>query len=116
MTAKKFANKIRTYTKQTSTSLVDADILLLANPIKDQLSELIASRDIKGNYFIIPALLDLTAGQREYALPDDILDHLYSVEVAFSNTTDTFGDLAYQMAWKDDFRRWRTSRIEQNIQ
>lgn len=116
MTALKFANKIRTYTKQTSTSLTDADILLLANPIKDSLAELIATRDIKGNYFILPTLGDLVANQREYAWPDDVLDHIYSVEVAFSSTTDSFGQLKYVQAFPDDYRRLGLSRIEANIQ
>ena len=112
MTPLIFANKIRSYTKQSTTSLTDADILLLANPIKDSMAELIASRDIKGNYFVIPTLVDLVAGQREYALPDDVLDHLYSIEVAFSQLVP----IPYVLAFPDDFRRLGLSRTEANIQ
>src|ERR1035437_3552248 len=101
MTLLKFANKIRSYCKQSLTSLTDADILLLANPIKDSMAELIATRDIKGNYFVIPTLCDLVANQREYAWPDDVLDHIFSLEVAFSQATP----IPYVLAFPDDFRR-----------
>ena len=116
MTRLNFANLIRSYTKQTSISLVDSDILLLANPVKDDLAELIASRDIKGNYFILPTLDNLIAGQREYAFPDDMLDHMFSLEVAFSNKVDSQGQLPYVLARKDDFRRFNLARTEANIQ
>lgn len=115
MTALQFANKIRTYTKQNSSSLADADILSLANPLKDQLAELIATRDIKGNYFILPSLVDFVAGQREYPLPDDVLDHIFSVEIAFTSTTDSFGEIQYVMATKDDFRKTGLARREMYI-
>lgn len=116
MTPLNFASKIRKDTKQTTTSLTDSDILLLANPIKDSLSDLIAQRDIGGNYFVIPTLLNLTASQREYALPDDVLDHIYSLEIAFTNTLNSFSEIQYILSNHDDFRKWGVSRIEANIQ
>ena len=111
MTILKLANKIRTYTKQTSTSLTDANLLLLINPAKDELSELVASRDIKGNYFILPATNNLTADQREYAFPDDILDHIFSVEASFTTATP----LDYKLCLPDDFRRHGIGKTETNI-
>lgn len=116
MTALKLASRLRKYTKQNSTSLSDADCLLLLNAVKDDLSDLIAQKDIGSNYFVIPTLLNLTANQREYALPDDVLDHIVSVEIAFTNTLDAFGGIQYLLAYNDDFSQWGVSRIEANIQ
>lgn len=116
MTPAGLANSVRFKSKTTSTTFSDADILAIANPAKDELCALIAERDIKGNYFILPALSDLTAGQREYAVPDDVLNSIYSVEFAFSNTADAFSQLSYILSLPDDFRRWRVSRSEANIQ
>jgi len=116
MTRLAFATKIRNFTKQDVNSLTDATLLTLANPIKDHLAELIASRDIKGNYFILPALDNLIANQREYAFPDDVLDHIYSVEAAFSNTVDSFGQLPYVQCFPDDYRRLGLARTEGNLQ
>ena len=116
MNALQLATKIRSYTKQSSTSLSDATLLPMVNDAKNEMSELIAARDIKGNYFILPTLGNLNANQREYSFPDDVLDHIFSVEVAFSNATDNFGQLHYVLAFPDDFRRFGLARTESNIQ
>ena len=116
MTAFQLAQKIRSYTKQTSVSLPDATLLPMVNDAKNEMAELIASRDIKGNFFIVPSLTNLIANQREYAFPDDQLNHIFSIEVAFSSTTDTFGQLPYVAAFPDDFRRLGLARTEANIQ
>lgn len=116
MTRLKFANLVRRYTKQTITSLADADLLLLANAEKDNMTELITGRDMKGNYFILPSLDNLIAGQREYAQPDDVLDQIFSVEFAFSNQVDQFDQLYYVKALPSDFEQWQVSRTEANIQ
>ncbi len=115
MTSLSWATLVRKYTKQTSTSLADAELQILADWTEDEIADEIAQSDIKGNYFIVPDTDDLIASQREYAWPDDILSHLYSVEVAFSSTVDSFGQLPYVLAKKDDFRKWNLSRTEANI-
>lgn len=111
MTPLKFANKIRKYTKQDSNSLTDTDILLLANPAKDEIAQILAERDIKGNYFIVPTVFDFTANQREYAQPDDVLDHIFSVEFAFNQNSP----IEYTLCTPDDFRRFGVGRTEVNI-
>lgn len=118
MTALKLAKKIRAYTKQSSTSLSDADALLLLNDVKNDLAEQISTRDIKGNYFIFPTptLYTLTASTRIYAMPATLLNHIYSVEIAFSSTTDSFGQLKYVLAFPDDYRRLGLAWTEANIQ
>lgn len=112
MTKLGLATKVRAATKQSSTSLTDADLLLLANDAKNELAVRIAERDIKGNYFIVPSLLTLTANQREYPWDAGVLSHIYSLEIAFSSTAP----LAYVLATPDDFRRHGIGRTEANIQ
>ena len=115
MTRQALYNKILSYTKQNQTSLTTAQILPSVNDAKNELMNLLAGRDIKGNYFILPSIANLIAGQREYALPPDVLNHIYTVEVAFSSTTDAYGGLPYVQAFPDDFRRLGLSRTEPNI-
>ena len=116
MTALELATTIRTKTRQTVLTLPDSVLLPYVIDGKNEISGQIVNRDIKGNYFVIPALDNLIAGQREYAWPDDVLDHLYSIEVAFSNKVDSFGQLPYVQCFPDDFRRLGLSRTEANIQ
>ena len=91
-------------------------MLPTVNDCKNEISALIAERDIKGNYFIVPAIDNLVAGQREYAFPDDVLNSLYSIEFAFTNTLDSFSGIQYILALPDDFRKWGQARTEANIQ
>lgn len=116
MTRSALYTKILSYTKQNPLTLTTATLLPMVNDAKNEISALISGRDIKGNYFIIPSTDNLIAGQREYAWPDDVLNHLYSIEVAFSNTLDQFGQLPYVQAFPDDFRRLGLARTEGNIQ
>lgn len=116
LTPLKFANAIRRHTKQTSATLSDADILLLANPIKDRFAEKIAAHDPKGNYFVVPSKDNFIAGQREFALPDKFMQ-LFNAEIAFSSDTDDFGELPY-VAWLPDngaFRNRQLAWTEANI-
>lgn len=83
----------------------------MVNQAKDELAALVAERDIKGNYFIVPSTDNLVADQREYAFPDDLLSHLFSVELAFTSTSP----LNYKLALPDDFRRWGAGRTEANV-
>lgn len=111
MTKTSLATRIRFLTKTTATTFTDADMLLLANSVKDEISSLIADRDIKGNYFIIPATDNLIADQREYAFPDDVLNSLFSIEASFTIATP----LDYKLCLPDDFRRHAIGRTEKNI-
>lgn len=116
MTAIQLATKLRSYTKQSSISLNDATALVLLNDVMHDIAELMISRDIKGNYFMVPVTDNLIASQREYAFPDDMLDHMFSLEVAFSNKVDNFSQLPYVKCFPDDFRRFGLARTEGNIQ
>jgi hypothetical protein len=85
------------------------------NHAKDYLAGLISQRDKRGNYFIVPDMDDLIADQREYALADDTLWHVFSVECAFTNTPDSLGNLAYILGVPTDFSKFGVSRTEANI-
>ena len=112
MTPLGLATKVRNYTRQTSATLTDANLLLLLNPVKDEIANLISQRDNTGNLFIVPSLDDLVANQREYAFPADVLNHLYSVELAFA----TASPLAYVLARPEpDFYNWGYARTEANV-
>lgn len=70
MTGTAFAAYIRQKTKRTSTTLTDAEIVALANPIKDEIfGELLkVNEDINGIF----QLRNLVVDQRNYALPPDV--------------------------------------------
>lgn len=108
-------NKILKYTKQNSNQLPASVVLADVNDDKNEIMALLTQRDIKGNYFMLPQLADFIAGQREYSLPDYLLNHSYTVEVAFSTIPDPLGNIPYVKAFPDDFRRHGMSRTEENI-
>lgn len=74
-----FAKYIRYKTKTNATTFPDADILTLANVIKDD----IAKEVIKANedYFGMKLLRNLIAGQRGYAFPSDLLSQIKYLQV-----------------------------------
>lgn len=77
MTGVNFASSIRFKTRTNLTTLTDADIVLLANEVKDEFAEEIIKAD--EDYFGTPATRDLVASDadditaREYSLPEDFL-------------------------------------------
>lgn len=70
-----FASYIRTKTKTNSTTLSDADIVLLANVVKDDLAaEIVANVD--EGYFDMEMVRDLEADIRDYTFENDVLKHI----------------------------------------
>lgn len=95
MTGAQLTAEIRRRTGTSSATLSDATLLPIVNFTKDAICSRITEKD--ENYFVIPATQNLVASDidaREYALPDDVLNNLVSVECAFSTTTP----LAYVLA------------------
>jgi len=84
MTPLAIANLVRFYTKTNSTTFTDADMLAIANTIKDEIASLIVERD--AGYFDIPCTFNLVADQREYAIGDNLLNRLHKVEIKFSSS------------------------------
>lgn len=73
MTGTNFASLIRLYTRTNSTTLTNADIVLLANTVKDDFAKEVIKAD--EGLFGVSATRDLVASatSREYSLPDDFL-------------------------------------------
>src|SRR4051794_5420838 len=90
MTGTQLATLIRYYTKTDSTVFTDANMLILVNSIKDDFASQITERN--ENFFIIPQTQNLVASSvtaREYALPDDLLNDIQTVEAALDSTQST---------------------------
>ncbi len=84
MTGSQLATDIRRRTGTSSATLPDATLLPIVNFVKDEICSRITEKD--ENYFVIPALNNLVVSSdtnwtREYALPDDMLNNLVSVEI-----------------------------------
>lgn len=78
MTPAQLASYVRLKTRTNSTTLTNADLITLANFVKDKLvwRALEADEDL----FLVPTYLNLVANQREYPLHSDILSRIKRVE------------------------------------
>jgi len=85
MTGLNFTLLVRFYTLTNSTTFTDADILLLANTVKDDFAKEIMKAD--EDLFGVPATRNLIASttSREYSLPDDFLKFIRA-EAKFDGT------------------------------
>lgn len=80
-----FAKLVRYYTKSNSTTFPDADMLVLANIFKDDISALIA-KEVGEDYFGLRFKRDLLAGQREYELPAELMSRIKYLEAKLDGT------------------------------
>lgn len=85
MTPAKFAALVRLRTKSNATTLTDANLLLLMNAKKDEMSGEVAS-EVNEDLFVMRFTRNLVAGQRAYALPSEILTNLKFVEAILDGT------------------------------
>lgn len=79
MTGTQFAALIRSWTSTNSSTLTDANLVILANAEKDNLAELIVANVDEG-YFNAEDTRDLEAGVRNYTVPADWLKSLRHIE------------------------------------
>lgn len=86
MTGTELATLIRRKTKTNSTTYPNAELLVDVNLMKDELASKI--QQVRTEVWNMPAYGDLVADQREYAFPDDVLNHLVSLELKFSSSDD----------------------------
>lgn len=84
MTPLQIATYIRTRTKTNSTTLPDADLILMLGVHMDFLAQRILKID--EDYFGMPQTTDLVLNQREYPLPADLLNKIKFVEVKLDGT------------------------------
>ena len=82
MTGTALAALIRYKTRTNSTTFSNADMLVLVNIFKNEISSLIVEHN--SDYFLIPGTFNLVADQREYALDDDTLNRIRKVEIKFT--------------------------------
>ncbi len=87
MNAANFTTFIRTQTSTDSTTLPDPLLRIYANIAKDEIAKEIAKRN--EDFFGMPFLTNLVGGQREYSLPDEILNNIKAVEVKLDGTNWT---------------------------
>jgi hypothetical protein len=84
MTPAQIASLIRSYTRTNSSSFTDAEILELANPFKDEIASEISQAN--EDYFVRTFLANLRAGQREYSIPNNVMNNLKYVEAKLDGT------------------------------
>lgn len=89
MTGQTFTALIRYLTKTTSTTLTDADIVMLANVEKDNLAELIASNVDEG-YFNVDEVRDLEADTRRYTFDSAMLKAIKYIAAKLDGTNWTY--------------------------
>jgi hypothetical protein len=95
MTGTQLATDIRRRTNTSSTTLPDATLLPIVNFVKDEICTRITQKE--ETLFVIPSLQNLVASDinaREYALPDDVLNNLVTVEI---DPVGTASPLAYKI-------------------
>lgn len=86
MTGSEFATYVRKKTRTDSSTFPDAELIALANPIKDDLAGDVEA--INEDYFGSVETTDLlvTSTTREYPLPEDILNRITYLEIQFDGT------------------------------
>jgi len=85
MTPVIFARLVRKYTRTNSTTLADQELMDYANAFKDEIAGEISQ--VNEDYFVRTFLADLKAGQREYSIPDEMMNNLKYVEAKLDGTT-----------------------------
>lgn len=95
MTPVEFATTVREYTGTDANSFSDARILTLMNTWKNYLCRRVEKK--QSDYFTMPQTTPLIAGQREYALPSDMLNRIRRVDI------DLIGAGSYKMAFEEKF-------------
>ena len=85
MTPVKLAEYVRLKTRTNSTTFTNADMLILANQVKDRL--VLQALEADEDLFLVPTYLNLVANQREYPLHTDMLSRIKRVEAKLDGTS-----------------------------
>lgn len=87
-----FASYIRKQSKTNTGTLSDADLVLLANVVKDDLAAAIVA-NVDEHYFEMELYRDLEALIRDYTFPNDVLKHISFAEAKLDGTNwETLGE------------------------
>jgi len=84
MTPADIASYVRLKTRTNSTTFTNADMLILANVVKDRLA--LDVLDADEDYWLVPTYLNLVADQREYPLHSNLLSRIKRVEAKLDGT------------------------------
>jgi hypothetical protein len=106
MTPAQFAAYIRKQTKTNSTTFPDADILLYANIIKNDLAKEVTKAN--EDYFGVELKRDLVAGKRNYAFPTYMLNNMKYLQAKLDGTTQ-------QVLKEFDVNTYKTATDEDSI-
>lgn len=85
MTPIKFAALVRYYTGTNSTTFPDSEIITLTNIFKDEISSQV-SKEVGEDYFGLRFVRDLVAGQREYNLPNELMERIKYIQAKLDGT------------------------------
>lgn len=91
MTAATYTTALRKRTGTNSTTLVNADVLVIANEAKNELARALVKLD--SSYFVVPAFVNISASDeddlesREYPWNDDFMRQI-SLQIATVSTND----------------------------
>ncbi len=100
-----FTTYIRFKTKTDATTFADANILLLANLFKDNMSKEIAKAN--EDFFGMKSERDLVAGQREYPFPEDVMNNVKMLEAKLDGTN-------FRRVWEFDLNTYRQRNLDQD--
>lgn len=84
MTPAQLTTRIHFFTRTSSTTFTDANLMALLNQRIDEVAQAILKTD--EDIFLIPQTDDLVADQRVYAFPSDILSRIKRVSAKFNGT------------------------------
>jgi hypothetical protein len=84
MTTTALAALIRLRTRTNSTTLTNADLLILANAIKEKI--VLRALETDEDIFLVPTYLNLVLSQREYPMHSSILSRIKRVEAKLDGT------------------------------
>jgi len=85
MTPTALAAYVRLKTRTNATTLTNADLIILANKVKDDL--VLRVLDADEDILLVPTYLNLVANQREYPLHSDMLSRIKRVEAKLDGTS-----------------------------
>jgi len=84
MTPVKLAEYVRLKTRTNSTTFTNADLIILANVIKERL--VLRALETDEDIFLVPTYMNLVADQREYPLHSSLLSRIKRVEAKLDGT------------------------------
>ncbi len=119
MTGLQYARFVRSQTKTNSTTYPDARFIEDMNIIKDEIVGLVTQ--INEDYFGMLAYRDLVEGQREYSMPEFMLNNIKYFEIDLVGDSATQPDptlvtaLKHQHANEFDLTRYERSTDESEI-